>query len=94
MPAATSSSIRAALDLVEECNGGASIRVSDDAEAQQILAWLRGNYGLYAFEDNPPSAVAGAIALRQPEPGLMRLLGASAFAVRYRGHWPVRNLGG
>lgn len=88
-PAADAQAISAALQLAAECQDGKRLRVQDEAEAEAILARLNTQYDPYFFEDNPPHYANLALQLKTAEVGMLRLVAAAAFTVRYRHVWPV-----
>src|SRR6185436_19107638 len=77
--------------LSAEVAAGDAITIHD-GEGEAVLKWAKGNHGPW-IEDNPGRMEKGRLMLRQREPAVLALYGASAFSVRFGQSWPVLDLG-
>ena len=89
-PPAARSQLEAALNLAREVDGGESFQLRDAAEAKSIQAYAKANHGYY-LDENKPVVSDLAFALEPPDAGVLGLYGSAAFALRFRGVWPVQN---
>ncbi|HET7220943.1 MAG TPA: hypothetical protein VFJ02_22975 [Vicinamibacterales bacterium] len=89
-PAVDAATLRAALALAAEIDGGTAITVRDDAEGNAILEWAAPRVGRH-LKPNPPTLVNGAIRFKKPGHEVA-LLGIAAFTHRFGSTWPIARL--
>jgi hypothetical protein len=88
-PPAARSEVEAALALAREVSLGEAFTLRDEAEADPVRSFARGNHGPWLEDDNKPVVKGGKFSLHPPDAGLLGVYGSAAFAVRHRGTWPV-----
>ena len=89
-PAIPSATLLQALALAHEASTLNTIQLVDATEGEAAIKRYEAIYGDEAIQEYKPRIADGVIKLKTHDPGLLLLLGAALFALRFHDHWPVR----
>ena len=90
-PACEAEELQRAMTLATQVEKGELVELISSSELEPLLAHAKVQHGCW-LDDNDVVLEGLALSLRPPDPSVLAMYGASAFALRFGNTWPVLDL--